>query len=294
MWLVIPRPPVFDADTALGGHMLIAAASLVSALTFASPPPPPPSAPETAQRQFGDYDGPALWALWEAHLRDRIQDQYHARLQAAGESGDPEMRRYRAGPSMRYATGYWMEFRESEFIEFCGSDTACHWRFIEAGFAGRPDDVRAFAETHFDGAALSDRLAVSGIVADRVNSGAGLADSPQAWARLVLEDVRLATDLETELSSFVRVRVLDSRSCPAVADWSARLNALPPLPLGGEVFEPGPDDMPYPIHTRQIIELPIQAFADAEVTVAIDGVRNPRVSGLWQAVTAGLEACAGE
>jgi hypothetical protein len=244
----------------------------------ASPPPPPPEAPAAAQVDHDGYAGADLWRAWSAWVRtSAVAGRDHAFEAAIEHDG---WRRASDGPVTSSTTGYWNEASDAGFVQLCnGSTEDCEWVYRSARLTARPDDFRAIAEATYDGQAIAARLRALDV------TPADLSEQP-AFAFPDLDS------LDAMLEPTRSVQIVWERDCPAVGGWQARLAAQGPLPLGlVEGARPEMPPPPYPIHIRQIVELPFEAYGGADVTVRVEGVRNRAVSDLWQAITDGIDDC---
>lgn len=243
-----------------------------------SPPPPPSEPPAAAQIEHDGYAGADLWQAWSAWVRTRAVDQRDGAYAAAIERDG--WRRGSDGPATTSTTGYWTEAYQAGFIQLCNSSSQdCEWVYRSARLTARADDFHALADATFDGHAIARSLRGRGITPDDLTERAAIT-FPELDA------------LDTMLQATRSVQVVWEQDCPAVANWRARLSDQAPLLLG-------PDDgasaamppPPYPIHIRQVVEVPVEGYGGADVTVRVEGVRNRAVSDLWQAITDGIENC---
>ena len=243
-----------------------------------SPPPPPPGAPAEAQLNHDGYQGQDLWQAWSAWVRTRAMAERDAAFAAAtvrqGWRHDAD------GPSTTTTTGYWSEGFQAGFVRLCeGATQACEWVYRSARLTADPDDFHALAAASFDGPAMAASLHSRGIAPGDLS------------ANMVVPFPEIV-DLAVMLEPTRRVEVVWEHDCPAVGAWQSRLGAELPLPLGPVAgAPPSPQIPPFPIHIRQIVDLPIEGYGGADVTVRVEGVRNRAVADLWQRVTDGIRAC---
>ena len=256
--------------------MLTILTSIASSMLFVSPPPPPPPAPEVAQEQFGAYHGTQLWPAWRNWINrqtvELLDDTYHV---AGLREGYFETE---TGPKMTSSTGYWTEFRQASYLRLCSrADTQiCEWVYRSARINGRDDVFHDLAVEFFDGAALAQELSERNIPADQLNG----------------VDFSLFGELRNSLLEHVEVNRISETECPGVSRWRERLAEEPPLDLSGQaVHADTPPPPPMPIHIRTLIEIPVSAYFGANVTVQIDGVRNPAVMDVWANITRDIGAC---
>lgn len=256
--------------------MLTALSSLASLLLLGSPPPPPPATPDIAQDQFGAYDGNQLWPAWRNWInRQTVQLLDEAFSEAGTQEG---YFRTEAGPSMTSSTGYWTEFRQAGYLRLCLREdpATCQWIYRSARIAGQSETFHALAVEFFDGSALAMELSDRGVPADQLDG----------------VDFTLFGELRASLLEQVEVTRLAEDECGAVGQWQARLENEEPLHLAGQRLQaettPPP---PIPIHIRTTIEIPVTAYFGADVTVQIEGVRNPTVMDLWANITRDIDAC---
>lgn len=257
--------------------MLIVLTAFASTFALGSPPPPPPSAPEAAQEQFGAYHGTELWPAW----RDWVSRQTIQLLDEGYEDAGLKEGYFQTeiGPVMTSSSpGYWTEFTQASYLRRCSrADTQmCEWVYRSARIRGQATDFHDLAAEFFDGAALAQELSDRNIPADQLDN----------------VDFSLFGELRASLlERVVIVRVSDA-DCAGVANWRGQLMEEPALPLSGQVFSAdAPPPPPFPIHVRTVIEIPVSAYFGADVTVQIDGVRNPAVMDLWGNITQDVRAC---
>lgn len=244
----------------------------------ASPPPPPPPGPEAAQVDHDGYRGQDLWQAWLAWVRASALSERDATYAAGLDRSG--WRRVEDGPRTTRSTGYWNEGFEASFVQLCEISTdRCEWVFRSARLSAQPDALHDLAVRTFDGPAIAEDLRERGISAQDLPGRDAVA-----FPGLVA--------LEPGLEGMRQVQVVWEHDCPTVGDWRNRLAAEPALPLGPVAgAEPPRQVPPYPIHVRQIVEFPVDAFSGADVTIRIEGVRNRAVADLWQAVTRGIADC---
>lgn len=243
-----------------------------------SPPPPPQNPPAEAQRAHDGYDGPALWRVWTAWVRvSAIAERDAAFAAATARDG---WRHDSDGPVTTTTTGYWTEGFEAGFVQLCElSSEACEWAYRSARLTARAEDFHALAAQSFDGQAIAASLRARGVMPADLSEASAIDFSDLVDLQTLLEPTRL-------------VQVAWESDCPAVGSWQMRLATQDPLALAPVAGTPPTRPLPpYPIHIRQIVELPVEAYGGAEVTVRIDGVRNRAVSDLWQLITDGIRDC---
>ncbi|MFY0639336.1 hypothetical protein [Maricaulis maris] len=243
-----------------------------------SPPPPPPGPPAAAQIDHDGYAGADLWQAWSDLVRARAVEERDAAYAAAADREG--WRRTSDGPVTSSTTGYWTEAFEASFVQLCNTATQdCEWVYRSARLTARADDFHVLAEASFDGQAIARSLRGQGI------TPVDLSERPA----ITMPDLDA---LDTLLQATRSVQVAWEQDCPAVGRWRTRLSDQDPLLLGPEdgrlASMPPP---PYPIHIRQVVEVPVEGYGGADVTVRIEGVRNRAVSDLWQVITEGIADC---
>jgi hypothetical protein len=253
----------------------------------ASPPPPPPPAPDIAQGEFDGFAGPDLWRAWQRQVRVQALQMASEAYRAAGETGDGAFVR-NEGPSIEVSTGYWTEGFNARFSETCPRNRPdqCAWSYRSIRLNGNQADFDGVTLATFDGALLAADLRERNV-------------SPTEFdpARAMFTETAA---LEAALATHINLVSVSADSCPAVGQWQERLNEVAPIYLSGEAQrQPGEDSAnpppmpppPYPIHIRHVIEIPVTAFATADVTVRIDDTRNRQLSDLWGIITRGISDC---
>jgi len=243
-----------------------------------SPPPTPQGPPEEAQIVYDGYDGPDLWRAWTAWVRASAVAELDAAFAAA--TARDGWRQVMDGPVTTTTTGYWTEGFEAGFVRLCESSTGtCEWVYRSGRLTARAEDFHELAAASFDGPAIATSLRARGILPADLSDASAVGFPGLVHLQTLLEPTRL-------------VQVAWESDCPAVGSWQIRLATQDPLALAPVSGAAPPRQLPpYPIHIRQIVEIPVEAYGGAEVTVRIDGVRNRAVSDLWEIITDGIRDC---
>jgi len=261
--------------------MIPVATIAVGAAIIVSPPPPPAQGPDPAGAIYDEYAGEDLWRSWQGWIRSRASNLAEAAYADITERDGRQL--MATGPHTEITTGYWHEVRRFEYVQLCEPDrVTCEWIYRGLGLAAPRSTFETVAEEHYAPEDLAAYFREQGISPD------ALADDPD-------RDLGDTAALDRELSDLVAPTVYRESTCPEVAEWTSRLADIAPVHLDGRAADPSqPPLPPFPIHIRQVVEIPFTALHTADVVLRLEDVRSRALQDLWASLTQDLQACQGE